>query len=394
MSQISVNGFPVASGEVSFPLRGAWSATVEVVAASAAELFGVTPDPAITEVGGDVELVMGSTTLVGYGTAGVDQGERVTVRIVAGAGGLGATVEPAHFVSQSRRVLLSSALEVGGEELSTTSTGIDETLGQWTRQTGTVGEAVQAVAAEMGSTWRHLPDGTVWIGTNTWAEVRPDNVLVREEPTQSRIIVAVEGAVVLPGSTFRGRRVTGVKYGISSGAIRATVAYGDARDPLAAALGTIVGRETKRLDFFASYEARVVGQNAQTLELQPSDPRLPRNMSRVPMRPGMAGVTSQTVPVGSTALVSFANGDPGRAYVGGFVAASATALTIDAMAIKLGELATAFAARADLVDAQFALVATAILAHGHASFGAAGAPLPGGSPYVPSSVACTKVLVE
>jgi len=382
MSQVQLNGLPVASGEVVMPLRGAWSATLEVVAT----------EP--TTVEGAVSLVLGATTLVGTATrAQADRGERVTVRVVAGAGGLGAAPPPAHFVSQSRRVILTDALAAGAERLSTTSTGLDDALSQWTRTAGTVGDAVQRVAAAMGATWRHLPDGTVWIGRDTYPApaVEVEHVIVREEPTQDRLIVAVEGAVVLPGVTFLGRRVTGVRYSVSSGAIRATVSYGEARDPMAAAIGALVRRETAQLDFYATYTARVVGQNGdESLELQPSDARLP-GMSRVPMRPGHAGVTSQLVPSGSTALLAFENGDESRPYVAGFVGASATAITWDAAVLQLGALATAFAARADLVDANFAAIPAAILAHSHASFGAPGTSI---TPFVPSPVAATKVLVE
>lgn len=393
MSQITCGGLPVASGELVFPLRGAWSARLEVVARTAAEVIGVDPDASILSAEGSVVVRLGSTELRGYATAEADKAERVTVRLVGGAGGLDEQIAGKHFRSQSRRVVLTDALDAGGERLSATSADLDATLSQWTRMAGTVGEALRALTEPAGLTWRVLADGTVWVGTETWPAVTAEHVLTREEPAKSRLILAVEGAGILPGSTFLGRRVTGVTYSIAARAIRATVSYGDTTDPIASAIGTIVRRETARLDFYASYEARVVGQNAdETLELQPADPRL-RGMSRIPIRPGMAGVTSQTVPSGSTALVKFANGDPARAYVAGFVGASATAITFDAIMIKLGELATAGAARGDLVESELAAIAADLHTHTHPVAGAvAGASTT--SSYAAGLVSSTKVFIQ
>lgn len=394
MSQVTCAGFPVAAGEIVMPLRGAWSAVLEVVASTAAQVLGLEPTAA-TARAGSVAIVVGGVELSGYATVEADAAERVTVRVVGGAGGLDKAPPAKHFVSQSRRVILTDALDAGAEKLSATSTDLDVTLGQWTRTAGTVGEALRRVADAAGLTWRVLADGSVWVGVDTWPTVTPAYAGKHEEPAQSRLVVAVEGLVVLPGSTFLGRRVTGVTYTVGGSKIRATVAYGAASDPLAAAIGTLVRRETAKVDFLGSYEARVVGQNADgTLELVPSDARLP-GMSKIPIRPGVAGVTVQTVPSGSTALLGFANGDPARPHVVGFVGASATAITIDALAIKLGALATAFAARADLVEAELAKIATALITHVHGGV-TAGFTSSGTAPpvYTAGTVAATKVLVQ
>jgi hypothetical protein len=134
----------------------------------------------------------------------------------------------------------------------------------------------------------------------------------------------------------------------------------------------------------------VVGQNAdETLELKSNDPRFP-HMSRIPIRAGLPGMVSMLVSVGSEAVVEFEDGDPARPVVTGWFTGSARALVFDALqSIKLGQLATAFAARADLVDANFnALVAT--LATGANGAGTVAFA----TPFVPQQTAATKVMVE
>lgn len=347
---VTVNGVAVSCGTVTFPLSGTWHGELEVSADSADAVTGA------------ATLAMGSVSLVGFSTPGVSDGKRVTLNIVGGAGGLGTTIAPQHYVGPTRERLLTEALRVGGETLSTASTGISGPVPQWTRTAGIVSDAVRAIADDAGLSWRVVADGSVWVGSETWPTVTVDHVLEDQEPTQSLVTIEVESASVLPGVTFLGSRVTSAVYHVGSTGIRADIYSGTAGDELAAMLGTFVDRRLARVDYHAPYVARVLAQNADdTCELRVFDSRIP-NMSKVPIRPGLAGITSLRVATGTDCVVAFEDGKPSRPYVAGFVQAAATSLTIDASAlIKLGAAAESYAALADAVDSRLSELAAAIL---------------------------------
>jgi hypothetical protein len=85
-------------------------------------------------------------------------------------------------------------------------------------------------------------------------------------------------------------------------------------DRAKAALDAYVRGVFSRLDYFAGYWCRVVGQNADgSLELQPDDARLPP-LSGMPIRYGVPGVTAK-VPAGARCLLEFAGGDPTKPFV-------------------------------------------------------------------------------
>jgi hypothetical protein len=82
------------------------------------------------------------------------------------------------------------------------------------------------------------------------------------------------------------------------------------------------------------FAAKVVAQNGDgTLELQPDSDVLPQ-LSRVPIRWGIPGVTA-TVAAGARVLVGFENGDPARPIATLWDSASVTQLNINAGTIVL-----------------------------------------------------------
>lgn len=346
---VTVNGVAVSGGAVTFPLVGTWHGELEIAADS---------DDALT---GAATLSIGGVEFVGFATPGVSDGKRVTLHIVGGAGGLGTAVEPQHYDAPTYERILSAALAVGGESLSATSDGISGPVRQWTRAAGVVSDAVRAIADDAGLSWRVIPDGSVWVGSETWDTVTVEHVLEDQAPTQSCVTIEVESASVLPGVTFLGSRVTSVVYRIGTAAIRAEVYSGTAGDELAAMLGTFVDRRLARVDYHAPYVARVLSQNADdSCELRVFDARIP-SMSRIPIRPGVAGVTSLRVAAGTDCVLMFEDGKPSRPVVTGFVQAACTSIAIDASSlVSLGD-ADSKAARADLTEARLQAFAGAFL---------------------------------
>jgi hypothetical protein len=104
-----------------------------------------------------------------------------------------------------------------------------------------------------------------------------------------------------------------------------------------------------RLDYLASYPAKVVSQNADgSLELVPDDGRLP-TYSKVPIRYVVPGLTA-TVSAGARALLSFAGADPRKPIVTGFEAGSGSLVTLNLVGTTLNLGATSGLQGAGLGD--------------------------------------------
>lgn len=330
MATITLNGVPVTRGRLPLSLQGAWRAELELAADSTEGLSG----PA--------ELVIGSTTLRGTSAAAVDAGGRVTAVVLAGSQGLDTELPPKGYVGTTRRAVLDDALTAAGERLSATADApaLLLPISGWTRVVGPAGELVRAIARHGQMTWRYLLDGSIWMGEETWPLAAPEHVLESEEPAASRFVAALDGAVILPGTTVRGRRVSSVVYTFDATAIRAVVSYGVDRHPTAAMIATQVRRETAHLDYAGVVLCKVVRQNDDdTLELRSNDPRMP-HLSRVRIRAGIAGVLSQRVKNGALVLLQHENSDPARPVVTGFAMGDADEVQIggDAELVKLGPL--------------------------------------------------------
>jgi len=316
---VHINDVAVCSGSVRFGLQGAWYASLTMDGTDA------------SAVAGAVDLELGETTLSGFATPGLDEGNLLTVEMVGGAGGLQVEVEPKHYENATLRVVATDILSAGDESLSPTSdsAALDAFLPMWTTLRAPAADALWRVVEKAGATWRTLPDGKVWIGTPTWSAVEPEHVLTDEDPTQSSLTIAVEGADVLPGDTFLEHRISGAIYDIDDTSIRATLTYGEQRSGIAAALGPVVRSEVAHLDYAIPFVAKIAAQNSDgTLELQSTDDRFP-GMSKIPLR-CMPGVTTMTVLPGTFVVVAFdgADGSKPRASVVDLTQARAVTFTV------------------------------------------------------------------
>lgn len=327
MSTATINGLAILSGTVTLRLVGAWDAELVVSGTDTATLQG------------PVELSIGGVVFVGYAQrAGADSGNRVTVRVVGGAGGLDAVVEPQGYVQATRGEVLSGLLLAGRERLSPLSDAAvtGAFLASWSRRAGTVKEALRAVVDHAGVHWRILPDGSVWVGSEVWAPLEVDHTLTSEAPSNDRLTVAVESAALQPGVTFLGHQVAGVTYKLSGRGLRAEVSFAGERDDLGAQLSAMVRRETAGRDLERTFGARVLSQNADgTLELRPSDASMP-GLSRVPVRLGIPGVTGYQVTPQVECSYEYENGDPTKPFVSSFGQGQAITLTVGATSIEMG----------------------------------------------------------
>lgn len=209
----TVNALYVSALEFAMSRNGAWTAKVE---ASADE-----------EIESPVTLDLGALSLEGVvvpGCSGFTAG-RATARLIGGAGGLDTVLDPFTFGTTPLRLALSSAVTGAGERLSATSSdaALAYVLPRWPRMRRTCRAELRMLAALVGASWRVLPDGSVWFGTESWAEVSPEHEIVEPFGAVPRVVIGVEEmpAELLPGTTFLGRRVETVIYRL--GASRARV---------------------------------------------------------------------------------------------------------------------------------------------------------------------------
>lgn len=379
MSTGTVNGQSIMTGRITFRLQGAWEGSFAVEST----------DPA--DVTGAVSIVIGSTTLSGTATlVGSDSGNLVTVRVVGGRGGLSVAAKPKDYSQPTRRAVVQAILGDGSETLSSTSDAavLDVQLPRWTTMAGAVGDALWSLVESAAAHWRVLGDGSVWIGTETWAVATDDEAVIEDEqPAESRIDVALEELSVLPGSTFAEQRISTATYTIDGSSMRAALYYGHERGATEELLGTFVQRETAHRDFEAKYLAKAVSQNADgTLELQPYDPRL-APMSKVAVKLGIPGVVAYKIQPPLDVVVEFDNGSPAGAVVTNFLPGTAQELALAAsVALKLGS-----ANASDPVVTESRL-AQAFAAHVHTS-AAPGSPTT--APTLPlSNIGSPKVLAD
>ncbi len=251
---------------------------------------------------------------------------RSRVVFVLGAGKLRDTLPSRDHVGGALPVtaLLVAAgiADASGETLSPLSVDLlaSLTLSRWVRAgadaAGEGGTAIEAldtlcsrlalVAGQPELTWRILPDGTLWIGVDAFAEGGDTGNVFDDDPDDGAIICAPPAATLRPGTTINGRLAERVTYRIEGGALRAEVLYTVA--------GDMSANETPDV-YRESHAATVEAQNADgTIDVTPDDSRLAGNGLRmIPFRVGMPGCKVE-IPAGSRLRIAFADADPSQPF--------------------------------------------------------------------------------
>lgn len=196
---LKAESFGVQKGPVNLPRIGAWTADLWIL--------------------GSLNMI--GTVAVNFGDALELRGTvnrckvfdgQTRLRIVAGADGLRKLAKPKHYVSPSVRQVLSDLLVDAGEVLSPTSPTdvIGETLNAWTTLALPTGIMVAALVSQVpGAAWRHLPDGTVWVGKETWPDsgfTDDTSRLIEEDPENASLLYGLDEPTLLPGTTIDGHR--------------------------------------------------------------------------------------------------------------------------------------------------------------------------------------------
>jgi len=348
----TANDVPVIAAKVIRPRLGAWTADLTVDAKDASKFAGA------------VTIVLGGLTFVGTAHRSGTYKDTVFVRVVGGGGGMDAVVEPRSYRNVPVKIPLSNLLAAAGERLSTScepaSLGVNLPFWSWPSQTARRA-LFSLMTAASAPAWRILPDGSVWIGHETWGAT-PDFAwdLLVSEPSLGRITIGADSPKVAPGQVWStGQRVSAVEHSVAADRIRHTLLFESATDTgdrLKAAVTSVVRDLSPRVDYLAGYWTRVVAQAGDgSLDLKPDDTRL-TGYQHVPIRYGIPGIAAKVSP-GARCLLEFAGGDPTKPFVatwetgtaiqldihgtttnvaGTTISVSGTTITLDGTLVKVG----------------------------------------------------------
>lgn len=333
MALVSANGLNAFDSQLCMPRVGAWHADLRVD----------DPDALVGQV--TISIAEGALTLVGTAIRSGEFVGTAQVRVVGGAGGLSLTAKPAQYIDATIGIVLGDLLAGVGEKLSPTSDqsviGVD--LKVWTTVALPVGAVIATLlqSAAPGAAWRVLPDGTVWVGNETWADAGLDpttyEVLDRSYE-DGTMLVAVAAPMVIAGTTFEGGRVSYVEHDVPHVAgVTMRVWFEDAATSNLGrpydAFAALVRAVPVTIDHRARYVATVIAQSTDrtTVDVVPDDARIPTMMA-IPLWFGLPDTTAalQITPgVGAgRVLLGWMGGDPTKPYAEAFDGTNLAGLTI------------------------------------------------------------------
>ncbi len=200
MSLVTLAGSTVLRAHVELPLHGAWTVEAKV-------------DTATLPSGSVQVLCDGGLTLTGTVTRGGVFLDVTHLWVVGGAGGLATTVSGA-FQSAQLRDPLNAIMQASGETLSSAvaSSLLSVSLPLYTLGKSTASAALSSLCRAAGDVlgsainWRVLPDGTIWMGAETWAAAAiPDSDEILDVlPTEGRTVIGVATPTLTAGVNLSG----------------------------------------------------------------------------------------------------------------------------------------------------------------------------------------------
>jgi hypothetical protein len=204
---LTLNNLPVVSGCLTWPLVGRWTFSGELSAdktlatGAKAELVWQTDKP--------IKIASGSVV-----RSSLRSGE---LRLfVCGGLSLAQPLKPAHFRKVTARTVVADTLAAAGATLAKTSARsvLDTSLEFWTRPGISASEALSQLCDATGANWRVLPDGTVWIGTETWPEVKLEGQDLDDNGELGTLLYALDVPSLTAGVTFRKNKITRVEHSV------------------------------------------------------------------------------------------------------------------------------------------------------------------------------------
>jgi hypothetical protein len=297
MALVTANGFPVLEAHVTIPRSGRPHGELAVAVEVADQLQG----PLALDFGGKLVL-KGTVRRSGA------YNESVTLEFVGGGAGLLKQLQPKAYQLVPLSIPLAEALAEVGEVLSPTSDPdvLAVALPKWARMRGSALDEVNSLLARApaGTVGRVLPDGTLWVGRDSYPDAGITFDLLNDDHASGQAELGVEVPTLLPGTTLLGRQVEEVTHIVTATTVRTVATFAadladpNAEPPTSSAandLQLLIDGRLRPTRYHRAYPAKVVAQNADgTLELIPdsdlmpglsgclSAPSLPRSRSRWP----------------------------------------------------------------------------------------------------------------
>jgi hypothetical protein len=210
----AASGASVVSATLNLPRVGAWSADLELGSSEA--------------LSGKVDLLIGDTRWVGtIAKAAVFAGV-FRARMVAGGNGLRTKATPRHYTSPTIGVVLRDiATGVGEVVSSTASSGVTGTqLRHWTTISIPAAQAIRCLMdfAPPETVWRHLPDGTIWLGADAFEDSGiSDFAEIGEGPEDEVVELQLVTPLIYPGTKIGGRKVDSAQVTVTGEEVRAII---------------------------------------------------------------------------------------------------------------------------------------------------------------------------
>src|SRR6185437_8175398 len=279
MALLTANGQDVLEAKSSRRRTGAWSW----------DLLVDDPDALTGKV--TISVNDGALTFVGTATRSGVFSDTGHVRVIAGAGGLSTVATARSYNSPSVAGVLADLLSDAGETLSPAADAgiLAQELDAWTTGARPIADLVSLLLASgsPGSIWRSLPDGTIWIGNETWPDAGIDSSLYQifeDSAETNSMLVGCDAPFRLPGATFEGRKVGYVEdtVGQEGQGVTTRVLFEDATsitdiDRARKALFRLAQRAASRtsvIDYSRRYPAQIVSQDGNTIDVLPDSPLL------------------------------------------------------------------------------------------------------------------------
>jgi len=212
---VTFGGKAVSHASVSIPRHGAWHAQVALT-----ELEPVGDTRGTLQFGPNLAL----TGAIRRG--GVADGAAVLL-LLGGSGNLNRLSRRQAYRQAPLRLPLTDLLGVAEQPLAESSHQevLNAHLAHWVLPEAGVGTALALLLSEVqAATWRMLSDGTLWVGTEGWAQAPAfDYVLTVDQPLENAVRLHSLEPAVLPGQTFRDRRVSYVHHLLQEDHLETTV---------------------------------------------------------------------------------------------------------------------------------------------------------------------------
>lgn len=220
MLTVTINGAQrnVASGTLSMPLVGAWTADL---------VIDVDEKPS-----GDVVATLSEVDMPAHIQRAEMVGLMARVRLVGGNGGLATIAKPKYYRNTVVKNVLADLLRDAGESVSgaMTSTALNVPLSYWVTMGMPTGSILQAMADVMGWTWRVWFNGTIWMGTETWPACPADVRIIDKDPANASALIGTDAQGVWPGTSIDGRRIDLVVHEIGGAAPRSRVWFAEGHE--------------------------------------------------------------------------------------------------------------------------------------------------------------------